>query len=169
MENSQKISVSIAQRLCTSAVAMPPSQLKQLKTSLRETGILGPQQSKKKKRQNAKSGAAAQNRLQRNAALQGIRERFNPFEIKAPVKSVKFDVTTRDAVSKGAGGAGYVRPGVTKSLGEERVSLARVIMPTRRMLTSPLTRDERHCFGISTRRTESVVLWTVVLVKTTRL
>ncbi|KAJ9242546.1 hypothetical protein DTO169E5_3109 [Paecilomyces variotii] len=99
---------------------MPPSQLKQLKTSLRETGILGPQQSKKKKRQNAKSGAAAQNRLQRNAALQGIRERFNPFEIKAPVKSVKFDVTTRDAVSKGAGGAGYVRPGVTKSLGEER-------------------------------------------------
>ncbi|KAL1854738.1 nucleolar complex protein 14 [Paecilomyces lecythidis] len=97
---------------------MPPSQLKQLKTSLRETGVIGPQQSKKKKRQNAQSGAAAQNRVQRNAALQGIRERFNPFEVKAPVKSAKFDVTTRDAVSKG--GAGHVRPGVTKSLGEER-------------------------------------------------
>ncbi|GAD92660.1 rRNA maturation protein (Nop14), putative [Paecilomyces variotii No. 5] len=99
---------------------MPPSQLKQLKASLRETGVLGQQQSKKKKRQNAQSGAAAQNRAQRNAALQGIRERFNPFEVKAPVKSAKFDVTTRDAVSKGAGGAGHVRPGVTKSMGEER-------------------------------------------------
>lgn len=122
LENSQKISASNALRLYTSAVAMPPSQLKQLKTSLRETGVLGPQQSKKKKRQNAQSGAAAQNRVQRNAALQGIRERFNPFEVKAPVKSAKFDVTTRDAVSKG--GVGHVRPGVTKSLGEERVSFA---------------------------------------------
>lgn len=98
---------------------MPPSQLKQLKASLRESGVIGPPQSKKKKRQNAKTGATAQSRIQRNAALQGIRERFNPFEVKAPVKNVKFDVTTRDGFKK-AGGA--VRPGVTKSLGEERVS-----------------------------------------------
>ncbi|OXV09322.1 hypothetical protein Egran_02918 [Elaphomyces granulatus] len=96
---------------------MAPSQLKQLKASLHENRILGPQQSKKQKRANAKSGANRQNRIQRNAALQGIRERFNPFEIKAPVKSVKFGVATS---SKAIRDRDYVRPGVTKSLGEER-------------------------------------------------
>ncbi|KAE8350768.1 nucleolar protein 14 [Aspergillus coremiiformis] len=97
---------------------MPPSQLKQLKASLRESGVLGPQQSKKQKRQNAKSGATAQNRIQRNAALQSIRERFNPFEIKAGGTRTKFDVTTRDGNSSTA--ASRARPGVTKSLGEEK-------------------------------------------------
>ncbi|KAJ5092198.1 hypothetical protein NUU61_007068 [Penicillium alfredii] len=96
---------------------MPPSQLKQLKASLRESGVTGPQQSKKQKRQNAKSGVGAQNRNQRNAALQAIRDRFNPFEIKAPTKQSKFDATTRDG---GSTTAGRVRPGVTKSLGEEK-------------------------------------------------
>ncbi|KAF7593857.1 nucleolar complex protein 14 [Aspergillus hancockii] len=97
---------------------MPPSQLKQLKASLRDSGVLGPQQSKKQKRQNAKTGAAAQNRTQRNAALQSIRDRFNPFEIKATGTRTKFDVTTRDGASGTAGGRS--RPGVTKSLGEEK-------------------------------------------------
>ncbi|KAJ5612622.1 hypothetical protein N7510_005816 [Penicillium lagena] len=96
---------------------MPPSQLKQLKSSLKESGVLGPQQSKKQKRQNAKSGAASQNRNQRNAALQAIRDRFNPFEIKATGRQSKFDVTTRDG---GSTTAARARPGVTKSLGEER-------------------------------------------------
>ncbi|PKX90924.1 snoRNA-binding rRNA-processing protein NOP14 [Aspergillus novofumigatus IBT 16806] len=96
---------------------MPPSQLKQLKTSLRESGVLAPQQSKKQKRQNAKAGVSAQNRVQRNAALQAIRDRFNPFEIKVTSRS-KFDVTTRDGGSKPA--TGLSRPGVTKSLGEEK-------------------------------------------------
>lgn len=99
---------------------MPPSQLKQLKASLRDNGILGPQQSKKQKRQNAKTGANAQHRIQRNAALSAIRDRFNPFEIKAPTQKAKYDVTMRDGKSPSA--AGRVRPGVTKSLGEERVS-----------------------------------------------
>lgn len=54
---------------------MPPSQLKQLKASLRDSGVIRQQQSKKQKRQNAKTGAGAQNRLQRNAALQAIRDR----------------------------------------------------------------------------------------------
>lgn len=98
---------------------MPPSQLKQLKSSLRESGIVGQQKSKKQKRRDAKTGAGARDRNQRNAALQAIREQFNPFEIKAPVKNVKFDVTTRDGGSQKAGG--NVRPGVTKSLGEEKV------------------------------------------------
>ncbi|KAJ5246993.1 hypothetical protein N7468_001976 [Penicillium chermesinum] len=96
---------------------MPPSQLKQLKASLRDSGVIRPQQSKKQKRENAKSGAAAQNRNQRNAALQAIRDRFNPFEIKVAPSRSKFDVTTRDRNSSAAGKS---RPGVTKSLGEER-------------------------------------------------
>lgn len=99
-------------------VKMPPSQLKQLKASLRDTGVLGPQQSKKQKRQNAKTGAGAQNRNQRNAALQAIRDRFNPFEIRPTATRSKFETTTRDANSTKATGR---RPGVTKSLGEERV------------------------------------------------
>lgn len=97
---------------------MPPSQLKQLKASLRDNGVLGPQKSKKEKRQNAKSGVGAKNRNQREVALQAIRDRFNPFEIKSTNKSSKFDVTTRDGNTTAGGGA---RPGVTKSLGEERV------------------------------------------------
>jgi len=96
---------------------MPPSQLKQLKTSLRDSGVLGPQKSKKQKRQNAKSGANAQNRAQRETALEAIRDRFNPFEIRT-ISRNKFDVTTRDSGSKPA--AGRFRPGVTKSLGEEK-------------------------------------------------
>lgn len=101
---------------------MPPSQLKQLKASLRESGILGPQQSKKQKRQQAQAGGTAKStekRIQRNAALSAIRERFNPFEVKAPAQRLKYDVTTRDA--KASGAPGRVRPGVTKSLGEEKV------------------------------------------------
>ncbi|KAL4996534.1 nucleolar protein 14 [Aspergillus recurvatus] len=96
---------------------MPPSQLKQLKASLRDTGVLGPQKSKKQKRQNAKTGASAQNRAQRETALNAIRERFNPFEIRTVSRS-KFDVTTRDGAPKSA--SGNFRPGITKSLGEER-------------------------------------------------
>lgn len=102
----------------TDQTTMPPSQLKQLKASLRDSGVIRPQQSKKQKRENAKTGAAAQNRNQRNAALQAIRDRFNPFEIKAPSNRSKFESTTRDGDSKST--KGY-RPGVTKSLGEERV------------------------------------------------
>lgn len=97
---------------------MPPSQLKQLKSSLRDSGVLGPQQSKKQKRQNAKSGANANSRAQRNSALQAIRDRFNPFEIKAPVKQVKFDATTRDGSRSDMN---RVRPGAKKSAGEEKV------------------------------------------------
>lgn len=101
---------------------MPPSQLKQLKASLRDSGVIRQQQSKKQRRQDEKDGGAKarQSRIQRNAALAKIREQFNPFEIKAPSRNAKFDVTTRDGSSKAGN---YARPGVTKSLGEERVSL----------------------------------------------
>ncbi|KAI5295378.1 nucleolar complex protein 14 [Ascosphaera acerosa] len=95
---------------------MPPSQLKQLKASLRESGVLGPQQSKKQKQKNIKSGAAAVTRQKKNAALVEIRERFNPFEYKAPnARGNKWDVVTRHPEEKTRH-----RPGVTKGLGEER-------------------------------------------------
>ncbi|KKK17930.1 hypothetical protein P175DRAFT_0468706 [Aspergillus ochraceoroseus IBT 24754] len=94
---------------------MPPSQLKQLKASLRDSGVLGPQKSKKQKRQNAKTGANGQNRAQRDAALKAIRDRFNPFEIRTTSRP-KFDVTTRD----GGSNSNVGRPGVTRSLGEQK-------------------------------------------------
>lgn len=99
---------------------MPPSQLKRLKSSLRDSGIVGPQKSKKQKKQAIKNGSFREGRIQRNAALQHIRDQFNPFEIKAPVRD-KYDFATNKSVggkfTKGAVG----RPGVTKGLGEEKV------------------------------------------------
>lgn len=91
---------------------MPPSQLKQLKASLRDHGLVGPQKSKKQKKAASKDGGK---RMQRSAALEGIRERFNPFEVKAPARPVKFEVTSNKPSKSGPG-----RPGVTKGLGEER-------------------------------------------------
>jgi len=91
---------------------MAPSQLKQLKTSLREHGVLGPQKSKKQRKSTA---IDAQKRIQRNAALQGIRERFNPFEVKGPARKEKFEVASGKSMKPTIG-----RPGVTRGLGEER-------------------------------------------------
>lgn len=92
---------------------MAPSQLKQLKASLRDSGVVGPQQSKKQKKQTSKD---ADKRLQRKAALEGIRERFNPFELKQSARGPKFEVTSNKPVKK----TGPGRPGVTKGLGEEK-------------------------------------------------
>ena len=101
---------------------MPPSQLRRLKSSLREQGIVGPQQSKKQKKQASKTGAFKDRRVQRNAALQGIREQFNPFEVKAPTRGGKYEFTN-GGPNAGRAGKGVVsRPGVTKGLGEENVS-----------------------------------------------
>ena len=97
---------------------MAPSQLKRLKSSLRDKGITGPQKSQKQKRQASKNGAFRDTRLQRNAALEGIREQFNPFEVRAPVRSTKYDVASNKPIM----GKGLIaRPGVTKGLGEENV------------------------------------------------
>jgi nucleolar protein 14 len=101
---------------------MPPSQLKRLKTSLREQGIVGPQKSKKQKKQNSQSGANNEKRIQRATALNGIREKFNPFEFKTSARGPKFDVTGNRTGGVGGVKARKARPGVTKSLGEETVS-----------------------------------------------
>ncbi|KAL8931418.1 MAG: hypothetical protein Q9211_006976 [Gyalolechia sp. 1 TL-2023] len=99
---------------------MPQSQLKRLKSSLREQGITGPQKSKSQKKQVSKNGAFRDVRIQRNAALEGIREQFNPFEIRAPARPSKHDVvSSKSMVGKGAKGA-VARPGTTKGLGEEQ-------------------------------------------------
>lgn len=146
---------------------MPPSQLKQLKASLRDTGVLGPQQSKKKKRQDVKSGVGAQNRVQRNAALQAVRDRFNPFEIKTANTRSKFDVTTRDGGSKPAGV--QARPGVTKSLGEEKVSwIALSMVECCGLYLEYFFRDVKPCSAIWNQGRKSVVFWIVDLVKMTR-
>ena len=99
---------------------MPSSQLKRLKTSLREQGVIGPQKSKKQKKQARKNGVLKDSRIQRNAALQGIREQFNPFEIKAPSRSKYEFASNRTAEGRIEKGT-ISRPGVTKGLGEENV------------------------------------------------
>lgn len=103
---------------------MPPSQLKRLKTSLRDKGVVGQQKSKKQNRQASKNGSAREGRIQRNTALQSIREQFNPFDVRAPVR-VKHEVTDSRTV-RGTIANGIVgRPGITKSLGEEKVGFGR--------------------------------------------
>ena len=98
---------------------MPPSQLKRLKSSLREQGITGPQKSKKQKLAASKSGVSQDRRVQRNVALQGIREQFNPFEVKTSARGEKYEFAaikpTGGKMAQGAMG----RPGVTRGLGEE--------------------------------------------------
>ena len=91
---------------------MAPSQLKQLKASLRESGVLGPQKSKKQHKASAKD---AQKRLQRSAALESIRDKFNPFEVKAPSRRPKHEFVSSKEQKRDIG-----RPGVTRGLGEER-------------------------------------------------
>lgn len=103
---------------------MPPSQLKRLKASLREQGIVGPQKSKKQKKQNAQSGPDKEKRVRRSVALTGIREQFNPFEVKSSSRPPKFDVTSNKTIGGRVTKSVKQRPGVTKGLGEENVSYA---------------------------------------------
>ncbi|KAF2221875.1 nucleolar protein 14 [Elsinoe ampelina] len=114
---------------------MPPSQLKRLKASLREQGLVGPQKSKKQK----KSGRdqSVDQRLQKQAALQQIRDSFNPFEIKAPARNAKF---AHAADRNGPATVG--RPGVTKSMGEK----------TRRQNLLPELQRRNKSGGIVDRR-----------------
>lgn len=95
---------------------MPASQLKQLKASLRDQGIVGPQRSKKQKKQAGKANATKERRIARSEALDNIRDKFNPFEAKAPAKGAKFQFANAQN-----GSAPVARPGVTRGLGEEVV------------------------------------------------
>lgn len=96
---------------------MPPSQLKRLKASLREQGITGPQKSKKQKKQ----GLSTEQKIKRHVALENIRESFNPFEVKHLSRPQKKDVTTAHSLRGASTKVVLGRPGVTKSLGEQKV------------------------------------------------
>ncbi|KAI0482815.1 Nop14-like protein [Xylariaceae sp. FL0804] len=100
---------------------MPGSQLKRLKASLREQGVIGPQQSKKQKRRNAQDGkAAGGKRLQKAAALDSIREQFNPFDFKHNARGPKFEVTSNRPATGNAAKGISGRPSDAKAAGEER-------------------------------------------------
>ncbi|KAF2281354.1 Nop14-like protein [Westerdykella ornata] len=115
---------------------MPPSQLKRLKASLREQGIVGPQKSKKQKK-NQKPNA--DQRAQKAAALASIREAANPFDFRALARPKKFDyVTNRPEDANRPLG----RPGVSKSMGEE----------TRRKTLLPEMNKRNKVGGILDRR-----------------
>ncbi|CAK7266094.1 nucleolar complex protein 14 [Sporothrix epigloea] len=86
---------------------MAGSQLKRLKASLLDQGIIGPQKSKKQKKQAAEEARANQaagrgygttnsgeKRLKKSVALDTIREQFNPFQFKMNARGPKFPVTS---------------------------------------------------------------------------
>lgn len=103
---------------------MAGSQLKRLKASLREQGIIGPQQSKKQKRRTAQEERGRNDkRLQRGVVLSGIREQFNPFDLKHAARGPKFEVTSNVPQSASAAKGIQGRPGEAKAASEERVSL----------------------------------------------
>lgn len=96
--------------------------MKRLKASLREQGVIGPQQSKKQKRRTAEENRGRNDkRLQRGAILSGIREQFNPFDLKHTARGPKFDVTSNISQSASASKGIQGRPGAAKAAGEERV------------------------------------------------
>ena len=100
---------------------MPPSQLKRLKNSLREKGVVSQQKSKRQKKRASKDGSGRDERAQRSAALQSIREQFNLFETRMLIRE-KHDVAISNG-DKVAKNLVVGRPGVTRGLGEENVRL----------------------------------------------
>lgn len=103
---------------------MAGSQLKRLKASLKENGVIGPQRSKKEKKKNAQDLKANDvKRLKRGETLDSIREQFNPFQFQTNSRNPKFEVTTLKPAAGNAAMRIAGRPGVAKSLGEQRVSL----------------------------------------------
>ncbi|KHJ34986.1 putative nop14-like family protein [Erysiphe necator] len=93
---------------------MPPSQLKRLKLTLREQGIVGPQKTKKQRKKDALNGASKKSLLTREVALTDIREQFNPFEYKTCTPHQKFE-----AISQNTHKASVKRPGLVKSRDEQ--------------------------------------------------
>lgn len=100
---------------------MPPSQLKRLKESLREQGILRPQESKKQKKQKTQNGGNVDKRVNRTEALNSIRDQFNPFEYKWS-KAPRFDATSvKNPGGKESKGSIVGRPSVRKSMDAQQV------------------------------------------------
>ena len=70
-------------------MAKKESQLKKLKTALRDSGV---------SRTNTKKGSIRKNRSDKEASLSKIRERFNPYEVQ--VNKSKFAVGGRKLKGK---------------------------------------------------------------------
>ncbi|KAI1813370.1 Nop14-like protein [Poronia punctata] len=119
---------------------MPGSQLKRLKASLREQGVIGPQHSKKQRQKNAQNGKANSNK--RAVALEAIREQFNPFDFKHNARGPKFQVTSNRPVLGDAAKGIAGRPGDAKALGEERRRQTLLVEMNRRNKTGGI-RDQR--------------------------
>ena len=100
---------------------MPGSQLKRLKASLREQGVIGPQQSKKQRRKAAQNGKVNTNK--RAAALESIRDEFNPFDFKHNARGPKFQVTSNRPAQGDAAKGITGRPGDAQAMGGERVCI----------------------------------------------
>ncbi|KAH8676303.1 nucleolar protein 14 [Xylariales sp. PMI_506] len=99
---------------------MAGSQLKRLKASLREQGIIGPQQSKKQRKKTADERAKGDKRLDKRTKLESIREQFNPFDLKHNVRGPKFEVTTNRPATGNAAKGIHGRPSEARTAGEER-------------------------------------------------
>ena len=96
---------------------MPPSQLKQLKNSLRQSGITNTSQSKKRKRDDS---SVAQDRAHRQAVLDDLRDTFKPFDKKTNSRPRKFEALSLESYrSKNRNVVG--RPGLSKARGEQIV------------------------------------------------
>ncbi|KAI0104779.1 Nop14-like protein [Nemania sp. FL0031] len=119
---------------------MAGSQLKRLKASLREQGVIGPQQSKKQRRKIAQNGKANTNK--RAAALESIREEFNPFDFKHNARGPKFQVTSNRQVFGDAAKGIAGRPGDAKAVGEERRRQTLLVEMNRRNKSGGI-RDQR--------------------------
>lgn len=96
--------------------------IEEVKSLAARTRDIGAQQSKKQKKSNLKNGSTNEKRVQRAAALDGIREQFNPFEVKVSARGPKFPVTSNKTLSGRVSKSVKGRPGVAKGLGEEAVS-----------------------------------------------
>ena len=103
----------VAWQIADATYAMPPSHLKALKASLHQKGILGEQKSKKNRRQTSLHRPSKDDQSRKAAALQSLREQFNPFEVR-PAKQSKYAIANESSGLK-------ARPGVTRGLGEEKV------------------------------------------------
>ena len=90
---------------------MAGSQLKQLKAALKENGLTG-QTNVKRKGKGSKRAPSETRRDDREEKIQRIREQFNPFEIKT--NKTKYE--TNGKFVKGAQG----KPGISKQIGEDQ-------------------------------------------------
>ncbi|RPA81375.1 Nop14-like protein [Ascobolus immersus RN42] len=90
---------------------MAPSQLKRLKSSLRQAGLVGQQKPSGKKGKKT-GGTGSESRVERSIKLQNIREEFNPFDLKQTKQ--KWEVSGREK-QKGVKG----QPGISKQAGED--------------------------------------------------